>query len=132
MTVEIKVLKSQWTKEKEPHVMAHNTEILTPQADFARDLIARWGMVSALDDGEDSSGRHKLKLMPPHEVVSRAIETSDLMYKAFADNNMLIQVPTLDEMQKIADKAEDVDKTEIMLDRLKAKKAKAKQEEETE
>lgn len=126
MTVEIKVLKSQWTKEKEPYVMAHNTEILTPQADFARDLIARWGMVSALDDGEDSSGRHKLKLMPPHEVVSRAIETSDLMYKAFADNNMLIQVPTLDEMQKIADKAEDVDKT--VLERLKAK-TKARHEE---
>ncbi len=133
MTLEHKVYKSKWSTENTPHIQFHNTEILKPRAEFVKELVARWGMVQAVDNGEDSSGRHQLGLMPPADVVNRAMEVSDLMYKALAKNDLMIKLPTLDEMQTIADEMEDPGKSEILLDRLNARaEAKARQIEETE
>lgn len=132
MTVEIKVLKSQWANEKEPHIVRHNTEMLNPQAEFAKELIARWGMVQGFDNGEDTAGRHQFGLMSPSDVVKRAIEVSDLMYKAFADDNMLIEIPTLEEMKIMTAEKEDVEKQELILERLKAKMEASEKAKETE
>lgn len=121
MSLEYKVQKNQWSAEQSPHIKFHNTEVLTPQAEFVRELITRWGMVQAIDDGEDSSGRHKLKLMPPADVVNRAIEVSNIMYKALAESNLLIQLPSMAEMQKTADQLEEDDHAAYLLKKLKAK-----------
>lgn len=124
MSVDFKINKNKWSNEQNPHVSIHDTDILTPQAEFVKDLVARWGMVSALDDGEDSRGRHQLKLMPPAAVVERAMEVSNLMYKAFDDNNMLIKLPSIGEMQEIADQIEDEDRSASLLRRIERREAK--------
>ena len=106
MTIEVKVIKNGWANEKQPLVRLHNTETLNLQAEFARELILRWGMVAAIQNGEDSAGRHQLKLLTPQEVVDRAMEVTLLTFKAFHDNDMIVKIPTIEEMQEIADKIE--------------------------
>jgi hypothetical protein len=46
------------------------------EADFAESLIARWGMVAAIPDGEDSQGRSRLRLQTPQELIDRAFEVA--------------------------------------------------------
>lgn len=43
-------------------------------ATFAAQLIERWGMVAAIPDGEDSTGRQKLRLLTPSELIERSFE----------------------------------------------------------
>ena len=128
MPVEYKIAKNRYSSEQDPHIQFHNTDTLTPRAEFVKELIARWGMVAALDGGEDSSGRHKLNLMPPADVVNRAMEMSDLMYKAFNDNDLIVKLPSLSEMKAIADEMKETDRAAMLLDRITAR-AKRKEEE---
>jgi hypothetical protein len=58
---------------------------------FAREFISRWGMVAAVPDGEDSSGRAKVRLSTPEELVVRAFETAELFHKALEEKNCNIR-----------------------------------------
>ena len=46
---------------------------------YAGAMIERWGMVAACPDGEDSSGRSKLRLATPEELVDRAYAVAALL-----------------------------------------------------
>jgi len=107
MSEELIMLKNSYTGERFPRVATYSTEILTTRAKFVQELITRWGMVQAVDDGEDSYGRHKLKLMSPKEVVDRAIEITALMYDALAEHDLLITAPTFDELKKTFDEEDE-------------------------
>jgi len=54
------------------------TEHLEIEGRIAVALVERWGMVVAVEGGEDSAGRAKLKAATPKEVVDRAVETAEL------------------------------------------------------
>lgn len=41
-------------------------------------LIERFGVIAAKTEGEDTSGRAKLELLSPEEVVKRAAKMADL------------------------------------------------------
>lgn len=64
-----------------------------PEAQFAMQLIERWGMVAGIPEGEDSAGRAKIGLMAPKDVVARAIETTELAFLAMDEKGWFIQVP---------------------------------------
>lgn len=114
MTVEYRVTKNQWASDNRPHVQFHNTEVLKPRADFVKELVSRWGMVQAVDSGEDAAGRRKFDLMSPVDVVNRAMEMSELMYQAFADNDLYITLPTMKEMDDIVANMTADKESEIM------------------
>jgi hypothetical protein len=59
-------------------LFVHETELLEQEARIALDMIVKIGFATAIDDGEDTTGRHKLKLMTPEEVVERAFKISSL------------------------------------------------------
>jgi hypothetical protein len=46
--------------------------------DLAASMIEKWGMIAAVEDGEDTRGRQKLRMLSPTELVNRAFETSEL------------------------------------------------------
>lgn len=50
---------------------------------LATALVEKWGMVLGMEDGEDSSGRHKLRLATPGEVVDRAVATTKVLIARF-------------------------------------------------
>ena len=67
-------------------------EIESIEATFISDLILKWGMVAAIEDGEDSSGRSKIRLQTPQELVDRAFETAKIVFERFKKEDLLISV----------------------------------------
>lgn len=88
-------------------LMIHETSVLEKEAEFAAALIERWGMVSAKPDGEDSTGRAKLMLLSPEEVVERACSTTELAFKAFEKRKWIKEVMSVKECEAAAKKLKD-------------------------
>ena len=63
------------------------------------DLITRWGMVAAIPDGEDSSGRQKLRLMTPEELVERAVSTAHIFVEQAKRESLAIELPEPEPLQ---------------------------------
>lgn len=62
-------------------------------------LVEKWGMIAAVEDGEDSAGRTKLRLSTPVEVVNRAMETADILVEQMKQVGWIVKTPTSTEMR---------------------------------
>lgn len=65
----------------------------TPMGILAENLLAKWGMVAATEDGEDSAGRQKMRLQTPEELAVRACDAADAIFAEFERRGWLIDVP---------------------------------------
>jgi hypothetical protein len=83
-------------------IMTHERFMLTIEARFAMALIERWGLVAAQEDGEDSAGRQKVRLSSIKDVVDRAANTAALAIKEFSDRGWMVDVPSYDDVTKLA------------------------------
>jgi hypothetical protein len=90
-----------------PRVLHHITESPTSEARFAMAILERWAMVSAREDGEDSSGRQKLRLLPVEEVVNRACDIAETAYGVFRARDWMLTVPTIEDINEAVSKRED-------------------------
>ncbi len=75
-----------------PSIMPNET------AKLACEFVSRWGMVASITDGEDSSGRQKLRLATPEEVVERAVTIAESLMDRLNDNGHLQKLPSLGEV----------------------------------
>lgn len=66
---------------------------LHPQARLAADLMRHLSIAAGQEDGEDSAGRQKIRLMPPGDVAKRAVEIAAAAYAEFDDRGWLLEVP---------------------------------------
>lgn len=64
------------------------------RARVAMELVVRWGIVAAVQDGEDAAGRSKDKLQPPIEIVKRAVETADLLMEDIEKRGWMLPCPS--------------------------------------
>ena len=87
--------------------MRHPRQIAGPIADMAREFAERWGMVAAIDDGEDSSGRHKLRLATADEVVNRANAIAEKLWDSWAEKGWIHDVPSLEELDSQLQKTDN-------------------------
>ena len=69
------------------------TLIPEQEAAFAQELMRQLAIATAHLCGEDSSGRQKLRLLTPDEIVERACEISAKSYAEFAKRGWLLEVP---------------------------------------
>jgi hypothetical protein len=91
-----------------PPTVAFNEAFMADQEGrMAMALIERWGMIAGKTDGQDETGRAKLELLSPEEVVDRAFETAHLAFKALHDRGLMIPVPTFEEIEDRAKDQED-------------------------
>ncbi len=72
------------------------SKVLGQHAEMVNELIERWGMIASIQDGEDSKGRSKLRLMTPQELVDRAMATSKAAFKAIESEGWILDVPIPD------------------------------------
>jgi hypothetical protein len=86
-----------------PQMIHHDSSPPDRVARLAIVMIEKWGITAAKPDGEDSSGRAKLAMLPVDEMVARAFETAELVYKVAAERGHLLQGPTWAEAQIIFD-----------------------------
>ena len=99
--------------DRMPTVRINETEHLNQQSKIALDMMCRWGLVAANQDGEDSSGRSKLKLATEEEIVKRAVKMTELAFAEFSSRGWITNIPTIKEMKQIVaeeeKKSEEVD-----------------------
>jgi len=80
---------------RQPVVQSHSelklyeTRGLTLEACHARKFIEHFALVTAMPDGEDSSGRAKMGLMPVEQVVKRGCDLAACMMEEFAKRGWL-------------------------------------------
>ena len=99
MTVSIKVADKYQIAETA--IAVWETEVLNNEGRLAIDLVRWWGMVQGKDDGEDSTRRAKLALMPVSEVVDRACEMADLAFVEFRKRGWTAITPTFEEADRL-------------------------------
>lgn len=68
-------------------------QVPQPIATIAMDFIGRWGMIAAVPDGEDSSGRQQVRLQTPQELVTRAVQTAEILFDVIAARGWVLDVP---------------------------------------
>ena len=92
--------RSQFATDEAP--ILHHREHPTLEAQYALNMIDRWGVVAGKPDGEDSAGRSILCVVPEDEVVSRAFNLAE---KAFAEarrRGLMVEVPSWEECRELA------------------------------
>jgi len=98
-------MRGNYTDIKRVQTEAHHTV-----GQIAIGLVAQWGMVMGHPDGEDSSGKSKLRLMTPEEVVARACDTAQLLCEELHKRDWILSLPlpelTDDARAEIARKTE--------------------------
>lgn len=73
-------------------IQAVRTTLLDERGAFAADLIARWGMIAAVQDGESSNGRQKTRNMTPHEIVNHALAVAEIFFDEAGKHGMITEI----------------------------------------
>lgn len=100
MAISSKVFDDRF-QSREGSIGVWETEHLTMEGKIALAMVERWGLVQGQEDGEDSSGRAKLKLMVPEDVVARAMTVTELFITAVRSRNWTTIVPSFEEADAI-------------------------------
>ena len=95
--IESRVVK----KYNEPHCLINENEHPELEAKMAISFIEKWGMISGMDDGEDSSGRQKIRMATPEEVVERAFQIAKLTMDTARGKGLIHKGPTFEELNII-------------------------------
>lgn len=77
----------------------HTLYTINQKADFAKELMVRWGLITGVADGEDSAGRHKLRAELPVELIERACTTAELAFEEFKKRGWVLDLPVPEEVQ---------------------------------
>lgn len=77
----------------EPKLVFHHAQHPGQEGSLAVELVARWGTVAAIPDGEDSAGRAKLRLQTPDELAERAVATSVALFRRLREAGLLVDCP---------------------------------------
>lgn len=102
-------------------VKIHLTTQLDERARLAIVLIEKWGMIAGVDDGEDSSGRSKLRLMTEEEVIDRAVVTAGMFYDRAEELGWSTEVPA-PKPQKPEDLKDLLEDARLRLERRRARR----------
>lgn len=88
-------------------------------------LLERWAMVCGVEDGEDSSGRSKLRSLTPTETVARAFDTAEAFFALAAERGHIVAVPDLNELnaERDAEVANDAARAKAKKDAREAASA---------
>lgn len=68
-------------------------EYAEQEAKIAIEMIVKWGCVAAEPDGEDSSGRQKMKMMSEKTLVKRAFKAAKLAMDYARANGLIHTCP---------------------------------------
>ena len=90
-TEKIVISKRYGNKENTIVALKHPTA----KARLAMELMARWGLVLAEPDGEDSAGRQQLRTCTAAEIVNKACEVAEYAYNEFEKREWLLDIPEI-------------------------------------
>ena len=65
-------------------------------ARMAENIVTRWAQVAAVPDGEDSSGRQKMRLPTAEELAVRACDIAEAVWLEFQKRDWLMALPLVE------------------------------------
>jgi hypothetical protein len=93
-----------------PEVTFESRFTVNHKAQFAMELMRTNSILLGKEDGEDSTGRAKLKQASPAEIVDRAVRIADLAFDAFAEHGWLHNVTKFEDVLDAVDKYQEAEK----------------------
>lgn len=103
-------------------VLLFHTEHPDVVASFAMNIIEKHAMVAADGDGEDSSGRAKLRLQTPEELVERSFRIAELTMEKARSTGHMVALPDLNEINADVD-AKRAEEARVKAERQAAQRA---------
>jgi hypothetical protein len=88
------------------NIIVHSLYHPDLRARLAMQIVDHMSMVAGAPDGEDSAGRHKLKLLPPADCAERACAIADEMVTQFERRDWLLKAPSMEELEREPEPAE--------------------------
>lgn len=85
-------------------IVQHDRVMADPRAKFAISLMEKWGLVSALPDGNDEAGRQKHRMADPDEIVKRACDIANIAFVAFEQRGWLLKIGSIETAREKANK----------------------------
>lgn len=82
------------------NVQLNDTDHLEFEARLALAMIEHWGQVAGMPDGETASGRPKLRLATPEELVERAFTCARIGMERARAEGLIHNGPTLADIEK--------------------------------
>lgn len=73
--------------------IAEETELPDATARFAAELISKFGAIAAIEDGEDTVGRQKMRLQNARELVERSFAIAEQYYEVARSRGYMVQCP---------------------------------------
>jgi len=80
--------------------LVHRTKALSIAGDLAFRLVERYGLINAQEDGEDSAGRAKIKLMPVHDTIQRCFDLAEAFVLEADRRGHIIDVPLPEKIER--------------------------------
>ena len=74
-------------------VITFNRQQINHAAAIAESLVEKWGAIACIPDGEDSSGRQKLRLSSPEELAKRCCDVAHGMWDEFIRRDWVTELP---------------------------------------
>ena len=74
-------------------VNTHASVALNLEADLAFHLMKQLSIIAAKEDGEDSAGRQRIRLLSPEEVAERSCAIAAAAVRKFEENGWMKEVP---------------------------------------
>lgn len=76
-------------------VVLYQTETLDNVGRLAVVLIEKWALIAAEPDGEDASGRQKMRMATPSELARRAFDIAEETWREARARGHLVALPDL-------------------------------------
>ena len=86
-------------------VACHRRAVTNVRGAFALKLMEHFSLVAAKEAGEDSSGRAKVRLANPEEIVRHCCEVSDLAFSELESREWYVPFPEYKVVERMALKA---------------------------
>lgn len=107
-------------------IVPYYTEAPDQIAQFAMELLRSHANVAGHQDGEDSTGRAKLRLQAVDELVTRSFDIAELAFKVAAERGHIVTCPDLNEINADYDAERKVERESLSAEKvanLKARQA---------
>jgi hypothetical protein len=91
--MEAKVIKNRWGSE----VRLLKTWVPNETGDLAIRFATHFGIIAATDNGEDTAGRHQIKLAEVADVVKRSCDLAEQLVEEMKKRGWIVNCPDLPE-----------------------------------
>jgi hypothetical protein len=98
------VVKDKYSNSSDFQLIEQKKFIMGLRAQIASEMVIRFGMVAAEDNGEDSAGRQSVIPAAPKDVVERAVTTADFLVSEFEARGWLDKLPHPNEVYGFEEK----------------------------